>query len=438
MCPTFFLINNCMPLYSLENLQKITIELTANCNAMCPGCDRWNKGSGGINSFVEQNLGTKGHMPLETFLSAFPNSLFKKNNNDPKNRFRSIEFNGSVGDAILHPRFVNYLKILNSKNDLIEHEPFRVGLKLATNAGLHGKEFWTEVGKQFVRSNVKTNLIMVALDGTTNEVHQQYRRGVDFQKALDNAKTLIDTGANVRWQFIEFKHNRHQIEEAKELAKKYGFTDIEIRNSRGGNAIYGNWATQVMAEEKIELDDKSIKKDLARQAAVEKRQTTRVESKIGKLNKKFEYKQTDKIKETVNKLKDIKDPKKYLLEEVDIKCQWGSLGQINIEFTGAVHACCHMNTGVFYPRELYPKRKDSYEFYEYMNSHYEEDWHILSNRNDLEKILNHNFFKKDLEESWKPDTDSDKLLKRLSVCVQTCTKEDLAEDTVISNDNVDK
>ena len=27
--------------------------------------------------------------------------------------------------------------------------------KLATNAGLHGKEFWTEVGKQFVRSNVK-------------------------------------------------------------------------------------------------------------------------------------------------------------------------------------------------------------------------------------------------------------------------------------------
>ena len=431
MCPTF-LINICMPLYSIEHLQKITIEITANCNAMCPGCDRWNKGRGGINKVVEQNLGTKGHMPLETFLHAIPNSIFKKNNTNTEYLFNTIEFNGSVGDAILHPKFINFLKLINSKNDLIEDDNDRVSLRLATNAGLHGKEFWTEVGKQFVSSHKRKHLIMVALDGTTDKVHQQYRRGVSYQKALDNARTLIDTGANVRWQFIEFKHNAHQIDEAIELAKKYGFQDIEIRNSRGGNHIYGDWATKALKTVEMETE-KPVADDsmLNRPATIEKRQTKQVVNKVGILNNNYQYKKTDEIKETVDKIKKIKDPKKYLLEEADITCQWGSQGQINIEFNGTVHACCHMNIGMFYPRSLYPRNSNSFGFYEYLNSHYEKDWHTLRNGNDLEKILDHKFFKKDLEESWKPDTDSDKLLKRLSVCVETCTKKRSDEDTVI-------
>ena len=64
--------------YSLERLGRIVIELTANCNAMCPGCDRWNKGKGGINSVVEQHLGSIGHMPFHTFANAIPNELFHK------------------------------------------------------------------------------------------------------------------------------------------------------------------------------------------------------------------------------------------------------------------------------------------------------------------------------------------------------------------------
>ena len=95
-----------MPAYSPDNLKRIVLELTANCNAMCPGCDRWNKGSGGINSVVEKNLGTKGHMSLRKFNNAIPNELFINHKN-----FRRIEFNGSVGDAILHPKFINFLKI---------------------------------------------------------------------------------------------------------------------------------------------------------------------------------------------------------------------------------------------------------------------------------------------------------------------------------------
>ena len=154
------------------------------------------------NKFVELVL---KDICLGNIFTCVNNSIFKKNN-ETVQRFNTIEFNGSVGDAILHPKFINYLKLINGKNDLIENDEDRVNLRLATNAGLHGKDFWTEVGKQFVRYKRK-HLIMVALDGTTDKV-THYFLEVE-QKALDNARTLIDTGANVRWQFIEFKHNAH-------------------------------------------------------------------------------------------------------------------------------------------------------------------------------------------------------------------------------------
>ena len=179
-----------MPLYSPNSVERIVIELTANCNAMCPGCDRWNKGDGGLNAVVEQHLGRAGHMTLRKFNNAIHNDLFLHH---PE--FRTIEFNGSVGDAILHPLFINFIKLVNKKNDQFRKENSkenpRVRLKLATNAGLHGKKFWTEVAKQFIASGRHQNhLIMVALDGTTNETHQQYRRGVDFNKALVYARYI--------------------------------------------------------------------------------------------------------------------------------------------------------------------------------------------------------------------------------------------------------
>ena len=406
--------------YSLERLGRIVIELTANCNAMCPGCDRWNKGKGGINAVVEKNLGSIGHMPFHTFANAIPNELFHDNLG-----FHTIEFNGSVGDAILHPMFIKFIKLVNNKNKQFRlkngHKP--VSLKLATNAGLHGKEYWTEVGKQFALSG-KRNRIMVALDGTTEETHQQYRRGVSYKKALQNAIYAIDAGANVRWQFIEFQHNKHQIQEAIELAKKYGFEDIEIRNSRGGNSLYGDWVSRqaLSRDKKVEV---SKNNSMTRPAKVEKRQKTRVEKKINTtLNDKVEYRTTKKIEELIETINQIEDVEKFI-DEAPITCQWSGHRSINIEFDGTVHPCCHMNRGLFFPND--PESK----FYHDVNHLYTKNWNKLSNHK-LKEIMNHDYFRKDLQDSWKPDTDPNKKFKRLSVCVETCTKKlDLEIDEVV-------
>lgn len=408
--------------YSLERLGRIVIELTANCNAMCPGCDRWNKGKGGINSVVEKHLGSAGHMSLYTFLNAIPNELFYENLS-----FNTIEFNGSVGDAILNPRFIDFIKLVNAKNKQFRSHDGRspVALKLATNAGLHGKEFWTEVGKQFALSG-KRNRIMVALDGTTEETHQQYRRGVSYKKALQNAIYAIEAGANVRWQFIEFKHNKHQIQEAIELAKKYGFKDIEIRNSRSGNSLYGDWVFRQSQSRNKKLETHDSKSNaMARPATVEKRQKTRVEKKLNTtLSNKVEYRTTEKVEELIEKINQIEDVQKFF-DEAPITCHWSGHRSINIEFDGTVHPCCHMNRGMFFPND--PESK----FYHDVNKLYAQNWNKLSDHK-LKEILDHDYFKKDLQDSWKPDTDPDKKFKRLQVCIETCTKKlDKTTDEVV-------
>ncbi len=403
-----------MQLYSPDRLNRIVIELTANCNAMCPGCDRWNKGKGGINSVVGKHLGNAGHMSLHEFNNAISDALFQKDT------FRIIEFNGSVGDAILHPKFLKFLKLINAKNDQFRpDDPWRrVRLNLATNAGLHGKEYWTEVAKQFVRSH-PGHLIMVALDGTTDETHQQYRRGVSFDKALANARTLIDNGANVRWQFIEFKHNSHQIEEAKELAKKYNFQDIEVRNSRGVNSIYGDWVHKLQEQKKpVETDMKLLNRD----AKVDAKQQKRAETKGTKLLPKVEYKVTSEVEKLVEETKNIVDVQKFI-EETPIHCDWGNKGSVNIEFNGTVHPCCHMNGGLFYPN--HPMNK----WYHDINGLYDKNWNSLKTYK-LDKILQHPYFREDLQNSMKPDTDPNKKFKRLSICLETCSKKSLYSDEV--------
>ena len=59
--------------YSPQQLNRIVIGLTANCDGMCPGCDRCNSSKGGINKVVEKNFGSIGHMSLHTFNNALPN-----------------------------------------------------------------------------------------------------------------------------------------------------------------------------------------------------------------------------------------------------------------------------------------------------------------------------------------------------------------------------
>jgi len=72
--------------------------------------------------------------------------------------------------------------------------------------------------------------LMVAIDGASQDVYVKYRRGGDLALVLDNVARIAAAKRRVnsptpflRWQFLTFQHNLHEVEKAVELARKIGF-----------------------------------------------------------------------------------------------------------------------------------------------------------------------------------------------------------------------
>jgi MoaA/NifB/PqqE/SkfB family radical SAM enzyme len=81
--------------------------------------------------------------------------------------------------------------------------------------------------RDIVRSGLE--YITVSLDGVSQETYQQYRVGGDIEQVFGNLKGLIaarkELGSRtpfVEWQFIVFKHNEKEVDQARALAAKWG------------------------------------------------------------------------------------------------------------------------------------------------------------------------------------------------------------------------
>ena len=107
---------------------------------------------------------------------------------------------------------------------IIEHtHRNRVGTNISSNFN------WLQPVdvKDFVRSGL--DYVTVSIDGVTQESYQQYRVRGDIAEAFDNLKRLVAAKKAlnsktpfVEWQFIVFKHNEHEMDEARRLAAEIG------------------------------------------------------------------------------------------------------------------------------------------------------------------------------------------------------------------------
>ena len=107
----------------------------------------------------------------------------------------------------------------------------KTGWEVATNGGLHNEDWWTKIAEyqqQFYRPNSR---VIFGIDGTDDQTHQLYRRGVNFDKLIRNAKAFIKAGGRASWQWLEFDHNTHQTETAKQMAQYLGFEQFLARSN---------------------------------------------------------------------------------------------------------------------------------------------------------------------------------------------------------------
>mgnify|MGYP001500707333 CR=1 FL=1 len=424
-------------LYSLGNIRRIHIEITANCNSACPQCERFIKHDfsediyqpghkdlkqGDLSPVIRDIQGSKGHMSFETFKNCI-NDITVQN-------LRCIEFNGTWGDAIMHPQLNKFIDhVIECKENVIAINPDnRLGVKLCSNSAIRPTSWWTnlahqlnrleEISQQSCGRECYDNRVVFAIDGLDNVTHQMYRRGCEYDRVIENAQAFIDAGGVAEWQWIEFEHNKHQLDDAVELARKMGFKDFM---TRGNRAIKEHFIRpEVHNPNKVVAVDKSFKstvnKESKSQQALDKKLKKVEEIK----NKALTY--STKAKEEGQRIRQKSlekletkyqgDIQKFLNKE-PIKCEWGNKGMINVEFNGMVHPCCHMNV---YMNRLWRNKGISND-YEEMQKAYEDNWNNI-NQHTLQDILLHKYYLNDLEESW----DSDRL-PRLQLCKDNCTQQ---------------
>jgi MoaA/NifB/PqqE/SkfB family radical SAM enzyme len=199
--------------HDYDSLREMHVEITNKCNAACPMCSR-NVNGGAL---------TPG-LSLTEWSVDDARKCF-----DPRfKNLRNILFCGTHGDPAAAQHTLSILEVLKQRHPHSTTEFY-------SNGGVRDQSWWQDLG-QLLNSRISDNhyrssdLAIFSVDGLEDTNHI-YRRKTQFSKIMANAEAFIKAGGVARWDFLVFKHNQHQVEEAQALAKKMGFKHFRVRKT---------------------------------------------------------------------------------------------------------------------------------------------------------------------------------------------------------------
>lgn len=184
-----------MSYITTDNLTNIMAEMSDYCNAACPMCNRYD-----WDLNLVKEVTNKHHTTLQFIKDKIGNEIISK--------LQGWMCQGTYGDALMNPETLDIFKYLKEVNPNMK-------ILMVTNGGARNIEFWKELAKLKVS-------IYFSIDGLEDTNHL-YRRNVKWDRLMKNVNAFISNGGDASWYFLVFKHNRHQIEEAKKLSKELGF-----------------------------------------------------------------------------------------------------------------------------------------------------------------------------------------------------------------------
>ena len=149
---------------------------------------------------------------------------------------------GVLGDGAMNPECVEIYDYVKSSSTC--------DTSLNTNGGLRNTDFWRALAETETR-------VKFAIDGLEDTNHL-YRRNVKWDRVIENVQAFISAGGKAEWDFLTFKHNQHQIEEAEILSKKLGFEQFNKKNTTRWDDFDsdGNWVQR----ESIQVNDYKLEK----------------------------------------------------------------------------------------------------------------------------------------------------------------------------------
>lgn len=184
-------------MYRYNDIKTIHLEVTQNCQASCPMCDR-NQNGGALNPHIDLS-----ELSLDDCKQIFTPGFISQLN--------TMYMCGNLGDPIVAKDTLEIFRYFRSCNS-------NMWLSMNTNAGAREPEWWAELANIIGQKGT----VIFSVDGLEDTNHI-YRQGVNWQNVERSMRSFINNKGRARWDFIIFEHNQHQVKEAEIFAKTLGF-----------------------------------------------------------------------------------------------------------------------------------------------------------------------------------------------------------------------
>ena len=136
------------------------------------------------------------------------------------------------GEPYLHPKFLELVQYASQK-------------KIYTVTSTNAHFLTARKAEETVKSGL--DRILISIDGTTQEVYEQYRVGGSLQKVLEGTKNLIEAKRalssktpHIIFQFLVVQPNEHQIAEVQRLGKEMGVDEVKLKTAQVYDFKNGN------------------------------------------------------------------------------------------------------------------------------------------------------------------------------------------------------
>jgi radical SAM protein with 4Fe4S-binding SPASM domain len=183
---------------------SLSIEPTTSCNLRCPECPS------GLRAF------TRPTGMLQT--------NFFRNTIDQLHKDLTYLVFYFQGEPYLNPAFLEMVRYASDK-------------KIYTATSTNAHYLTDENAKRTVESGL--DRLIISIDGTTQEVYQQYRVGGKLEKVIEGAQNIVRWKRELKsrtpfiiFQFLVVKPNEHQIEEVQALGRSIGVDAVWLKTAQ--------------------------------------------------------------------------------------------------------------------------------------------------------------------------------------------------------------
>ena len=183
---------------------SISFEPTTSCNLRCPECPS------GLRAFSRPTGMLKKDFFSETI--------------DQISKDLTYLVFYFQGEPYLNTDFLNMVEYASSK-------------KIYTATSTNAHYLNDAAAKRTVESGL--DRLIISIDGTTQDTYQQYRVGGKLDKVLEGAANVVKWKKELKsrtpfiiFQFLVVRHNEHQIDEVKALAKKIGVDQVRLKTAQ--------------------------------------------------------------------------------------------------------------------------------------------------------------------------------------------------------------